>query len=497
MPIVVPPGGGTITPPDSATSPDGLLKATAFPGGDGVLLEANFHGTDGSPGSPEVINRTNLMTQTGVQGTTVGSLWGTAGITGTLTAVAASGGALGYRRLTLTAAQTSTGGVTVFSTAGSDTAAGETVSAGVVVTCSRTIDVRVYVFYYNGAAGLGSTNTQVTVPANTPTLLRHDNTSAAPAGTTRIQLRIYPVAGTAAGGSLQTGDTLDIRADITAAKAASVPSTFHGGSPAAGGKAYRYTGTPGDSTSQEYTPAVPAVPATPQSQWPYQVTFYRGDQITVRSGDPVIGSGGYATAFDAEAPQGAGSTWYAVGTRRDGTTITSQQVGLLLPELAADTAWIKPLSAPHLAVKVIPIQALPTISRGARSSLADVPGSRFPTGSYDKRKGREWELAFFTPTHADLQAVLEALDQGPVLLQVNPKWGIPDGYYLPGDLSEALIGDDPGRTWAVPLVEVARQATLDAPLFVPGRSYDDTAAIAPTYDQSTALWPQYRDVVQP
>lgn len=194
-----------------------------------------------TPQATEEVFRTNLLPQTAVQGSTVGSLWSTAGISGALTATP------GYRRFTLSANQTGTSGMRVDSLAGS-VSPGDVVSAGAWVRASRATTFRVYVVHFADTTTLSTVSGPVvTVPADTWTWVECPSTTAAPATTNRVQLRIYPQ-----GTTLLAGDTFDVRDDVTAVKGTSVGGAFNGSTPTAGTKSYRWTGTPGDSTSEEY-----------------------------------------------------------------------------------------------------------------------------------------------------------------------------------------------------------------------------------------------------
>ncbi|MFE0719308.1 hypothetical protein ACFW2T_33210, partial [Streptomyces sp. NPDC058892] len=102
-----------------------------------------------------------------------------------------------------------------------------------------------------------------------------------------------------------------------------------------------------------------------------------------------------------------------------------------------------------------------------------------------------------TTTLAERLALRELLTVGTtVLVQTRQEYGREDAYWVPGKLSEQMAGDagDPHRTWDVPMTAVARPPTIDTPLRIPGRSYDDSTVLWPTYADRTATGQTYQDV---
>lgn len=230
---------------------------------------------------------------------------------------------------------------------------------------------------------------------------------------------------------------------------------------------------------------------------PYQVRFLR-DGVSVRSGDPAFSPGGYATAYDHESPLGGTSSWTAVPLYRDGSEgAQSQAVALALPDLSCGLdVWLKCIADPGLSM-LLALRGEPTFGEESRLNLAAIPGARFPAGSWDVRTPSPRDLTFRVTGREQRDKFLALIDQGPVLVQCKQLYGVDDFYAMPGNLQESyLIGArDPRRNMALQLHPIRRPATIDAPLFIPGRSYDETHKIAGTYTIRTATWPAYDDVV--
>lgn len=230
---------------------------------------------------------------------------------------------------------------------------------------------------------------------------------------------------------------------------------------------------------------------------PKYVRFLRGSE-RVRSGDPARSPGGHAVAYDAEAPLGGTSTWTAVPLDADEEPGTSSAgASLLVPApTGSRTLWVKSLDRPSLSMAVTLLRPLPSVSRGARVALHEVPGDTYPGGSWDVRSARQVSLQALTATLAERDQMWALLDSGILLVQGIEAWGLGGLYALPGDVDEAYVGSvmsDQRRIWTIPLAEQRRPATLDSPLYVPGKSYGDSLAAAATYAARLSMWPTYGD----
>jgi len=231
---------------------------------------------------------------------------------------------------------------------------------------------------------------------------------------------------------------------------------------------------------------------------PVKVRFYRGS-ILVRSGDPAYSPGGLAVAYDHEAPLGEICSWTAVPIFADGTTGTaSTPVALTTPSMSADVdCWVKPLADPGLSIGLEVHNDRIEEGDQARLDLTYVPGRAHPVGAFDVRTEAAMSITLRTDTKAEKDALREALKVGTVLVQLRSTYGIDDFYALPGDAAfRYFLGMfSPLRDVPVSFVPVDRPPTLDAPLFIPGRSYADQLQVAPTYAARLATWPTYFDAL--
>ncbi|WP_327308006.1 hypothetical protein OG730_35045 [Streptomyces sp. NBC_01298] len=235
---------------------------------------------------------------------------------------------------------------------------------------------------------------------------------------------------------------------------------------------------------------------------PAQVRFTRvsmdGVEVPVRSGDVAPAPGGIAVAYDHEAPLGQSSAWYAypidsdgtIGDRSDGAAVTPPE-----PTPVRDL-WLKALGDPALSLRV-KVMSWPELQYGERQQRFDVLGASSPVMRVDA-----WSLAtstveLETDTLDERIALLTLLTAGtPLLAQTRMINGRPDAYWVPGQISESMPGvsTDPHRTWTVAITAVDRPSTVGAPLRVPGRSYDDSRAMWPTYADRIATGQTYADV---
>lgn len=237
------------------------------------------------------------------------------------------------------------------------------------------------------------------------------------------------------------------------------------------------------------------------------VRFYRinadGTKVAVRGADFAYAVGGKALAYDQEAPLGQASQWIACPVFYDGTEgECSQAVAVTVPwpEGCMDT-WIKPVNDPDLTMVVQMIEPFPEFTRAARNNLSEIQSSKYRAGSWDLRLSWEATFTFYTPDRYERQRIIDALSVGPILLQSNPEYLIPEEFCLPGDLQEVYTNTqtmtDPGRTWTVTLTTIARPATQDSPSAIPGRTYRDTNAKAGTYRMREQVFPLYIDATRP
>lgn len=240
--------------------------------------------------------------------------------------------------------------------------------------------------------------------------------------------------------------------------------------------------------------------ATPQ---PYQVRFLR-EGVPVRSGDTAWAPGGYAIAYDYEMPLGVASSWTAepifmsAGVLTAGTP--SLSVAIFSPDI--DTIrdfWVKSIPDPALSLRLRSAMPDPGFTTQGRNSLSDIPGSKVQAGSWDVGVNGPVNISFVTVTHTERDDLLTLLDSGALLVQALNLYGIYDFYAVANGVEQSYMTGayDPRRVISVSFVPVGRPATVGAPLYVPGQSYDDVAAGYATYDILTAAIPDYLSVVAP
>lgn len=235
---------------------------------------------------------------------------------------------------------------------------------------------------------------------------------------------------------------------------------------------------------------------------PARVRFTRvsmdGVEVPVRSGDVAWAPGGTAVAYDHEAPLGQSSAWYAypidwngiVGDRSDGAAVTPPE-----PTPVRDV-WLKSLSDPALSLRV-KVMAWPELQYGERQQRFDILGAASPVMRVDAWSLASSSVTIETDTLEERVALHALLTSGAtVLAQTRLINGRPDTYWVPGQITESMPGTstDPYRTWTMSVTAVDRPSTVDAPLRIPGRSYDDSAAMWPTYADRTATGQTYADV---
>lgn len=238
--------------------------------------------------------------------------------------------------------------------------------------------------------------------------------------------------------------------------------------------------------------------AVPQ---PYQVTFRRDGQL-VRSGDPAWAPGGLAIAYDYEMALGVPSIWTATPIYRTagaGFSTGVESAGAAVTGPNVDTVtdfWIKSVPNPNLSMRVRSQIPDPTIGQTGRNSLTDIPGSPVYAGSWDVALTSARQVKFLTATHLERDDFIKLLDSGPVLVQSLALYGIYDFYAKSADVSQEYhVGAyDPRREIQVTFLPIARPATVGAPLYLPGHSYDDVDAAYVSYDQLDSAVASYRSL---
>lgn len=227
---------------------------------------------------------------------------------------------------------------------------------------------------------------------------------------------------------------------------------------------------------------------------PLKVQFLR-DGTPVRSGDLAWAPGGIAVAYDHEAPLGVALSWTAVPVNADGSTGTpSSAATLSMPNPTPGTAgsWLKSTLAAGLS-RTVWVETPMQMSLGGRVSLSPVIGAAHPAGSWDARLGYVTTLNLVTQTAQQAVDLAALLDSGPLLYQTGTGSDQPDFYFIPGDVTWKRVSTstDPTRRWTVGVTQIDRPATVDAPLMIPGLSYDTVAATYASYSALSSAVPSY------
>lgn len=448
-------------PPVSVSSPDGLLTATVDAANGGVLLFADFAGT------PEQVVATNMYPDPLMSGGA--AEWSMSGGTvanGPEGGIKVTGTGTGYAIATNTTDPvTGLGGASKLY-----------VSADVRVTGTTGVGVQAAQVSATGV-GLGNASNYVAAPA--------------PGAWARVAFVLTLAAGTDHTSAVQlirssgatVGDTTEWR-NLRASTVADGPF-FTGSTASDGTYSYRWTGTPNASTSQKYIPGVAAVVAD-------KVRFYRGDGTLVRSGDPAWAPGGTAVAYDHEAPVGGSVAYYAVPETLSGAQgAATATLAVSVPEPTdVRSLWLKSPLQPALSALVW-VEDPPQIASAARTSVTPISGAPLGVTSWDVRTGMTTSMVIVTETAVEAATVEALLDAGPLLIQTKVAYDFPDAYWLPGDWTRDRVArmDNPMSRWTVPFVQCRRPATLDAPLMIPGNSYDTPPYVS--YDAAKATGLSY------
>lgn len=205
---------------------------------------------------------------------------------------------------------------------------------------------------------------------------------------------------------------------------------------------------------------------TTQSEATYDVDRMMPDGTLVpvrgQSGDLIGQSivGNLAVVTDYEAPLGVPVRWYVrTYGGSGGGVLTYTTDPLTLSEPDANYMVIKDPGLPARNMVAMVGQA-PDWQRKAAQGIYQPRGSDTPIIRYDVRQSRTGTLTLSTWTDADRQKMAWLLATGnTLLLQAAHGLGWDDIYVQVGDVAEprfSTLASEPGRTWTLPLTEVAR-----------------------------------------
>ncbi|MFE0794796.1 hypothetical protein [Streptomyces mutabilis] len=182
---------------------------------------------------------------------------------------------------------------------------------------------------------------------------------------------------------------------------------------------------------------------------------------------------------DHEAPLGV-PVWYRIEFFSSpgviASTRSSESVLLTLDDI--QTAWIKDPGNPQRNVKVL-VQRAPDWQRPIEQAAHVIRGRRNKVVLSGRRQGREGDLAIWTRSDAEREALHLLLDSGNVLLwQAAPGMGVADMYVAVAQVTEARIGklaQEQWRAWTLPLTEqdMPRTTGING---AAGRTWQDVVA---------------------
>jgi hypothetical protein len=177
------------------------------------------------------------------------------------------------------------------------------------------------------------------------------------------------------------------------------------------------------------------------------------------------------------------------------STRSSEAATLALANI--QEAWLKDPGNPQRNVKVL-VQRAPDWQRPIEQSSFVVRGRRNKVILSGRRQGLEGDLAIWTRSDAEREALHLLLDSGNVLLwQAAPGMGVSDMYVNVATITEARVGglaQEQWRAWTLPLTEV------DMPTAVgvngaAGRTWQDILTEFATWQDVLDTYATWEDVL--
>lgn len=234
----------------------------------------------------------------------------------------------------------------------------------------------------------------------------------------------------------------------------------------------------------------------PITHWLVERVHPDGSRHRVRSGDPVWAPGGMGLCYDHEAPLGVAVLYSATPLDADGEAVAdASTVALTIPTPGFPRdVWIKSAERPSVSLRVH-VEEWPALANEPRRQLVTIPGDRYPIAVSDVYDAATSEMTLYTETLSEAIAMRDLLESPDVLLvSTQPEHNRPDEFVVTGQLTETIIGPgNPARRWTVPLQPVARPATRDQIMRMPGWSCDELlerfatlAAVAASYPYNAA-----------
>lgn len=194
------------------------------------------------------------------------------------------------------------------------------------------------------------------------------------------------------------------------------------------------------------------------------ITVYRagtgGSRTLVRGTDGLIDmqliTSDLLIIEDHEAPMGVPVAYRIEIYDADGirSTRSSDTVQLTLDDI--NTAWLKDPGNPQRNTQVL-VQQAPDWQRPVEQASHVVRGRRNKVVLSGRRQGLEGDLAIWTRTDEEREALHLLLDSGNTLLwQAVPGMGVDDMYVAVAEVSESRVGQlaqEQWRAWSLPLTE--------------------------------------------
>ncbi|MET9521529.1 hypothetical protein [Streptomyces coeruleorubidus] len=200
---------------------------------------------------------------------------------------------------------------------------------------------------------------------------------------------------------------------------------------------------------------------------------------------------------DHEAPFGVPAYYVAAIRNADGTTASSrasETVTLTLADI--NTCWLKDPGNPQRNVKVM-VQRAPDWQRPIEQASFVVRGRRNKVVLSGRRQGLEGELAIWTRSDEEREALHLLLDSGNTLLwQAAPGMGVADMYLSVAQITESRVGtlaQEQWRAWTLPLTEQDMPTTVGVN-GAAGRTWQDVVTEFATWQDVLDTYATWEDV---
>jgi hypothetical protein len=238
----------------------------------------------------------------------------------------------------------------------------------------------------------------------------------------------------------------------------------------------------------------------------YLISVYRvtpdGARTLVRGGEGLISqqalAGDLFLAEDHEAPLGVQVYYYIELYSQPGVLATTRSSDPVTLTLADSTeAWLKDPGNPQRNVRVL-VDKAPDWQRPIEQASFVVRGRRNKVVLSGKRQGLEGDLAIWTRSDAEREALHHLLDSGNVLLwQASPGRGVSDMYVNVGQVTEARVSplaQEQWRAWTLPLTEADMPTALGVN-GATGRTWQDVLAEFATWQDVRDTYATWEDLL--